>query len=211
MAKIFIKSNFDNSMKNFLIIVLFAFLNTFTLLSQNIVKDFPNPFPEVKKGQIKIYLCSRLTKEARQFNDQLMKYLDDRIVVFRPQDVDWSSYPDELLDEVYYRKDISAMENADLLFMIIPYGRDCAWECGWAKGAKLLTIAYVESDLNWYRDAMVKGGLDYIITPSKEVWEVFSKSPTIIDKCFLISSKEELSDLICKLHNQKKALLSGGF
>jgi hypothetical protein len=163
-------------------------------------EEFPLPFNSSSKEQLKVYWCSRLTNEVRAYNNQLRASFDERFSLFLPQDVDLSLYSKEKKHLLGYVEDLKALNKADLLLLIVPYGRDCSWEVGWASGRGLLTIAYIEDDLSFLEDSMIKESLHFIITPSKKVHRAVCLDPALTRKCLLISSRNELSDLICDLH-----------
>ena len=144
---------------------------------------------------IKIYLCARLSKAAKEWNNEVSKELPD-YELFRPQDFDIDPLPEIEKDWAAYQFDIKGMENADLLLALTPYGRDCAWEIGWFGGMNKPSIIYSEVDGDWIRDAMVKGGISAVVTNNSTVFEKLSLDPATSSKCYFIESKKELGAVI---------------
>ncbi len=179
------------------------FLFFFISLCSSLVSEsrFPPPFASSSKDQIKIYWCSRLTSEIQAFNNQLRVAFDSRFALFLPQEIDLSSYTKEKKDLVGYIEDLRALKEAHILFLVTPFGRDCCWEVGWACGRGLFVIAYVENNLNFLEDSMVKESLHCIITSSKKAYATITQDPTKKSKCYLIASREELSPLVWKLYS----------
>lgn len=151
-----------------------------------------------------IYLCSRLTEKAKQWNNAVTQNLDNEFHIFRPQDIDVSDIPATALDSVIYAADLEGMVQSDLLLVLPPYGRDCAWEIGWFCGHNKPTIAYAELYEDWLRDAMVKGGLTAIVTSNETLFHLLLQDPAIKNKSYLISSQAHLADAIKNIYNQAK-------
>jgi len=145
---------------------------------------------------IKVYLCARLSKEARAWNDEVSKCLGEGFEIFRPQDIELGGLEGGELDLAAYTADLQGMRSADVLLVLPPYGRDCAWEMGWFCGKGKRAIAYVENDQGWLRDAMVKGGLFFVITSGSSTYEKLKEDPALKGKCQLIEGRRELGRAI---------------
>ncbi len=151
---------------------------------------------------IKIYLCSRLTEESKAWNDEICTEFNQNFVLFRPQDIDLSHLLPLELDLAAYQADMEGIVSSHLLLVLPPYGRDCAWEIGWFCGHNKPTIAYVETPGDWTRDAMVKGGLNAIITNNGELYKQLLDDPSLQNKCHLISSRNNLTAAITAIYNR---------
>lgn len=149
---------------------------------------------------IKVYLCARLSKAAKEWNNEVSKELPS-FELFRPQDFDVDLLPEIEKDWAAYQFDIQGMQNADMLLALTPYGRDCAWEIGWFEGKNKPSIIYSEVDGDWIRDAMVKGGASAIITNNQSVFEKLTLDPATSSKCYFITSKSELGEAIKKIYH----------
>jgi nucleoside 2-deoxyribosyltransferase len=159
---------------------------------------------EKPKKSIQVYLCSRLTQSAREWNDVILREFneDADFSIFRPQDLDVKNLKGFELDYVAYNGDLNGIIHSDLLLVLPPYGRDCAWEIGWFCGANKLTIAYSESEGDWVHDSMVLGGLNAIITNNATLYETFLDNPLTSQKCYFIHSKSDLASCIKKIYKQ---------
>ncbi len=157
------------------------------------------------KESLHIYLCSRLTQQALEWNNIITKELnnDQTLQLFRPQDIDLSNFPKSTRDLAIYEADFAGIDQADLLLVLPPYGRDCAWEIGWFCGAGKVTIAYVETASEWFNDAMVKGGLTAIITNNPTIYQTLLEDEAAADKVHLIASREFLAEAIKKIYYTK--------
>lgn len=145
-----------------------------------------------------IYLCSRLNKEAQEWNNVVTKELDG-FDIFRPQDLVVPYPPRQSDDHMIFLYDLEGMKKSDILLVLPPYGRDCSWEIGWFCGQNRLTIAYAEKEGDWIRDAMVKGGLSAVITNNASFYEALQQDEATHNKCHLIHSKEALGEAIRKI------------
>lgn len=152
---------------------------------------------------LRVYLCSRLTESAKTWNNEVTAEIGDALSLFRPQDVDLSQLAENEFDWAAYQADFAEMKLADLLLVLPPYGRDCAWEIGWFCGNEKPAIAYVEVQGDWFRDAMVKGGLTAIITNNAELYEILLQDSATALKSYLISSKQNLSETIKQIYTEK--------
>lgn len=145
---------------------------------------------------IHIYLCSRLTETAKEWNNEITQEFDEEFDIFRPQDIDLSHYSLKEQDLFAYTEDLIGMKKSDLLLVLPPYGRDCAWEIGWFSGKEKPAIAYAESEGDWLCDAMIKGGLTAIITDNKALYQLLLEDPATKNKCHLISTRKLLPQAI---------------
>lgn len=159
---------------------------------------------ESPSGSIRIYLCSRLTQEARDWNDVVTQELTNGFALFRPQD----QTPNIMLglpqerDLLAYNADMEGMIGADMLLVLPPYGRDCAWEIGWFGGKGKPAVAYAEAPGDWTRDAMVKGGLTALITDNSDFYNQLLSDPSVSNKSYLIDSRDQLGEAIKNIYYQ---------
>ena len=143
---------------------------------------------------LRIYLCSRLTETAKQWNDVVSEELSSEFTLFRPQDIGLDGISMNEMDDAVYREDFKRMNQSDVLLVLPPYGRDCAWEIGWFCGREKPAVAYVETEGDWLRDAMVKGGLTAIITNDLVLYNLLLSDPATAAKSYLIPSKQDLRE-----------------
>jgi nucleoside 2-deoxyribosyltransferase len=176
----------------------------FLLLTQPFLL-FCQEYTNNNQKPIQIYLCSRLTQSAREWNNVITGELSshNELCIFRPQDVDLRNLTGFELDYDAFYADFEAILHADMLLVLPPYGRDCAWEIGWFCGAEKPTIAYIESEGDWVRDSMIMGGMTAIITNNAAVQKLLLENPLTAKKNYLIESKSDLGDCIKKIYYQK--------
>ncbi len=156
-----------------------------------------------QENTLRIYLCSRLTEVAKLWNNEVSKELDVEFRIFRPQDINLDGIQASDIDWFAYQADLEGMNQSDILLVLPPYGRDCAWEIGWFCGKERPAIAYIENEDEWLRDAMVKGGLKAIITNNATLYELLLKDPATTKKCYFVSSKRDLGKLIKQIWHQQ--------
>ena len=180
------------------ILIVLWLLNSFFLVAENQTVCAIN-----KVNSIHIYLCSRLTEAAKKWNNEICQELNSEFCIFRPQDVDVSDFTPIELDWAAYSLDLEGMKDADLLLVLPPYGRDCAWEIGWFCGKQKPAIAYAEIEGDWLLDAMVKGGLTAIITDNALLYKTLLENPSTREKSHLIVSRKNLAEMIKKIYYQK--------
>ncbi|MBA2729023.1 MAG: hypothetical protein H0U49_12735 [Parachlamydiaceae bacterium] len=153
---------------------------------------------------IHIYLCPPLTETAMAYNNEICGELDEEFLLFQPQDPSLNTFLDSQRNLETFQEDFVEMLNADLLLVLPPYSRDCAWEIGWFCGKQRPAIAYAEMAGDWMSDAMVKGGLTAIVTNNSLLYKAFLDDPSTANKCYLINSREYLGDFlksyICGTH-----------
>lgn len=157
---------------------------------------------DASENALQIYLCARLSESAKEWNNKVTNALNSEFTFFRPQDVDLTKTPSNEIDWKAYEADIEGMKQSDILLVLPPYGRDCAWEIGWFCGKERPALAYVENHHEWLRDAMVKGGLTAIITNDIEVYNALLKDPATSSKSYFISSKDDLAKKIKQIINK---------
>lgn len=150
-----------------------------------------------------IYLCARLNEQARAWNSLIAHKLGGKFDLFLPQDIDLSRATSASeIDKIAYDEDIRGMEKSDLLLVLPPYGRDCAWEMGWFVGSRKPTIAYVECLWDGLKDAMVFGGLDAIIISDLPSFKELIKNPYAMEKAYYIASRDQLAEEIEKIYRE---------
>lgn len=156
-----------------------------------------------QEESLRIYLCSRMTEGAKQWNDIISGELKSEFILFRPQDIDLDGISINEMDYAIYRADFNGMNQSDVLLVLPSYGRNCAWEIGWFCGREKPAIAYVEADGDWLRDAMVKGGLTAIITNDPILYSRLLNDPATAVKSYLIPSRQDLGRIIKQIYNRR--------
>lgn len=145
------------------------------------------------KNQIRIYLSARIAKEAHFWNSFVCSHLKDPFEVFMPQDHNPCDVDHEKLSKQVYELDLQAMIDSHMGLLLPDYGRDCAWETGWYANSEKPLVIFIDHQLGWLRDWMIKGGCDYVITTNPESYEVLIRDPILKHKdIILIESMQSL-------------------
>lgn len=129
--------------------------------------------------QIEVYLSARISEDAHDWNNFVCDYLTEPFNVFLPQDYNpWKAnhidFPKQAFDV-----DLEAMRKSHIGLLLPNYGRDCAWEVGWYANSDRPLVVFVNDQLDWLRDWMIKGGLDYVITTNPQSYETLKSDPIL--------------------------------
>ncbi|MEE9525344.1 MAG: nucleoside 2-deoxyribosyltransferase domain-containing protein [Candidatus Woesearchaeota archaeon] len=161
--------------------------------------------------KIKVYLSARISKDAHRWNNHVCDSLKSPISVFMPQRYNpWNVSHKEFPKEVY-DMDLAAMKESDICLLLPKYGRDCAWEIGWYGNSNKPIVVYVDNQVKWLRDWMIKGGVDYVITTNHKTWKILIDDPILkFKKIVFIEETMLLNQAIIKIYNKhynaKKAI-----
>lgn len=150
--------------------------------------------------KIKVYLSARISKEAHEWNNHVCSSLKAPISVFMPQKHNpWNTSHESFPREVY-EMDLAAMKESHIGLLLAAYGRDCAWEVGWYANSKKPLVVFIDDQLEWLRDWMIKGGLDYIITNNKDTLRKLWNDPILKNKSIIyIEDISHLHEEIVKI------------
>lgn len=145
----------------------------------------------------KLYLSARVSPDAHSWNNEVTELIQKQFDIFRPHEHQVCTGPHEDIGPEVYRLDITAMENCELALLLPPYGRDCAFELGWLVGQNKPVYAYVTHQIEWLRDAMVKGGLTAVFTSETGTYQHLKRDPILRYKTYF-AHKNELGQAILK-------------
>jgi len=131
-------------------------------------------------ARIKVYLIARISEDAHLWNNKICSFLDkERFEVFNPQEHNpWNKKHESFSDKVF-QTDLDAIKNSDMGLLLPEYGKDCAWECGWYSNSTKPCVAFVDTQFEWLRDWMVKGGIDYVVTNNQESFKILNQDPIL--------------------------------
>lgn len=118
----------------------------------------------MKKNRKKpyIYLCSRVSPNARPLNDRVARSLRRAgFEVFVPHEEEVNNQPSGtvLKPEDVFNLDFAAMRRADLCVVVGRTGKDCAWEQGWFAGKQVPLYFVPFGDVTWLESPMMIPGL----------------------------------------------------
>lgn len=157
-------------------------------------------------GKIRIYIIARISEGAHPRNKKIASALDSRFEVFLPQEHNPFNQKHESFTKSVFDTDMAAIKRSHIGLMLPEYGNDCAFEAGWYSNSEKPLVAFVDTQLEWLRDWMVKGGLDCVVTTSKFAFECLNADPILRHKqIILIESLERLSEALAKIHGEHNA------
>lgn len=163
-------------------------------------------------AKIKIYVIARISEDAHFWTDKICNQLDDSFEIFRPKDNNpWSKKHDTFSKNVF-EVDLDAIKKSHIGLMLPEYGNDCAWESGFYANSEKPTVVFVDTQMEWLRDWMVKGGIDYVITNNSSTHKILKKDPILKHKKIVFvkqlrSINKELKNIYQKyyhFHQQKQ-------
>lgn len=162
---------------------------------------------KLQHEKINIYLSARISEDAHKWNNHVCGHLTTPLNVFLPQDHNPCDVEHVKLEKKIYDIDLEAMINSDFGLLLPPYGRDCAWEVGWYANSNKPLIVYVHNQIDWLRDWMIKGGLDYLFTTDRDTFEKLKKDPILKHKPVkFIHDVSMLKDCFMDLYNETQLL-----
>lgn len=151
---------------------------------------------------LKIYFAAKMSKnEYRQANVKtLEKYLNKPTFrVFMPQNITVPELTFSKVEKCGYEADRAAIDWSDILFLSSPYGKDCAWEVGYASGLNKFIVAYV-TETAAINDTMVISSVDLIITDQKNTYNQLLKDERTAKKSFLMTSSDSFTNVCMPLY-----------
>lgn len=156
-----------------------------------------------------VYISSPVSFYQREWNNKITKLLrSNNFKILLPQEIT-SPYTNHNKFEIYvYNKCVDWIMQSDLGLLLLPYGRDCAWEVGYYKGIGkplfVLVDKITKENKERLRDWMVKGSVDELIFLNKQSYIEFKKDPIIsLKPLTLIKNINELPSKILELFNNK--------
>lgn len=151
--------------------------------------------------RIKIYIIARISEEVHGWTDTVCSQLDERFEVFAPKDHNpWNERHETFSKEVF-DCDLDAIKSSDMGLMLPEYGNDCAWEAGYYSNSSKPAVIFVDTQMEWLRDWMVKGGVDYVITCNPSTYAILNSDAILKHKKIILISKiEEISDTLATIY-----------
>lgn len=97
----------------------------------------------------RIYLCSRVAKDAHQLNDEATSALREAgYEVFAPHEAPYNQeVSPDTLDEDVYHLDMTEMMRSHACVVVGRIGIDCAFESGWFQGRNLPIFWYLPKNV----------------------------------------------------------------
>jgi hypothetical protein len=132
--------------------------------------------------KIKIYVIARISEDAHLWTNKICGQLDDSFEIFKPKDHNPWNKRHETFAKSVFDVDLIAIKNSHIGLMLPEYGKDCSWEAGWYANSKKPVVVFVDAQMEWLRDWMVKGGLNYVITNNSSTYRILKKDPILKHK-----------------------------
>lgn len=153
--------------------------------------------------KISIYLIARISKDAQPWNNKITDALDESIVsVFKPHEHNPWNLKHEKIPKKVVNMDVKAINESQFGLALPSFGRDCAWECGYYAGIKKPVLIFIEKETEWFRDWMIKGGINYVITNNSKTFALLKKDSILKEKSFLINEIRELNQIFLTLYKK---------
>jgi nucleoside 2-deoxyribosyltransferase len=156
---------------------------------------------------IKIYISSPVSDYQKFWNLTITRLLrNDGDIVFLPQEITPENQNHEQFEIYVFNKCIEWIEKSNVGLLLLPYGRDCAWEVGYYAGTNKPLFVFI-SEMNdeqesRLRDWMVKGSINEIITNNENSYLKLKSDYILKDKpIHKINSLDNLPDKISKIYN----------
>ena len=102
-----------------------------------------------------------------------------------------------------YDVDLEAIDNSHIGLMLPEYGNDCAWEAGYYAGIGKPAVIFVNTQKEWLRDWMVKGGINYVVTNNRSTYEILKNDPILrYQEIILIESLSGLNEALKEIYQK---------
>ena len=161
----------------------------------------------------RVYISSPVSEYQRQWNVVVSTILRrERFIVYLPQEITDIRDDHAVLELLVYEQCIEMMAARDFGLLLLPYGRDCAWEAGYYKGLNKPLFVFA-TDLTakqkkLLRDWMVKGSIEDLFTTSLNTHAIFAADTILQHKrIHLLQNLEQLPEALeqayeaCLAHN----------
>ena len=169
--------------------------------------------------KINVYAIANIHPTHCEKIERICNLLDGRFDIFMPHKHNEYNLDNKKIQLGAFRTDKEAMDKSDMALVVMPlYGRDCASEIGYCQGKDKCIVAYVDQmraaqERDWLNDWMVKGFLNYIITPDQEAYSILLSDELLKEKQIRFSPKQgdivrlilnnEFSSNLVELMNRK--------
>ena len=151
--------------------------------------------------KIKVYLIARISEDAHLWNNKVCDSLKPPINVFLPQESNPWNKRHETFSKKVYDTDADAMKKSHMGLLLPEFGSDSAFEVGWYTNSRKPVVVFVDTQKEWLRNWMVKGGVDFVVTPNSKTYRVLKKDPILRHKkVILIKRMSDLNKVIKKIH-----------
>ncbi len=143
--------------------------------------------PEETTG---VYLSSRVREETMRMNIRMGELFVEHsgFAIFLPHTISPQEHHEEI-EEAIYRRCVEEIDRSKVLLLLADaYGRDCAWEVGYARGKGKFVVAVVETSDGLQRireDWMVKGAIDATLVVGQDLYQTALEDTMLRNKPLL--------------------------
>src|SRR3990172_10202799 len=158
---------------------------------------------------VSIYLSSPVSSYQRSYNFFVADLLKKSgHLIYLPQEISPQNISHKKFPEYVYSRCVEMIQSSNLGLLLLPYGRDCAWEVGYYKGINKPLFVYIgkltKEQQERFRDWMIKGSVDEIITNNKKTYNFIQKDPILKFKPFnLLTKVKDLPFIVEQLYTKK--------
>jgi len=174
--------------------------------------------------KVKVYIIANIHPSRHNYIEKVCSKLNSDFELFKPHVDNEYNLNNSKIEFGAFYKDKVEMDKAEISLVIMPlFGRDCACEIGYSRGIGNCVIAWVDKmeskqEQDWLNDWMVKGFIDYIITPNKKSYKLLSNNPLILEKqqfekqfgkkkvVYFLNFWQDLSEMISQILIERKNL-----
>lgn len=154
------------------------------------------------REKIRVYFSAKVSKpHYQEFNLEIRKKIFNKAYqVFMPQSLFIPELEFATIEKCAYEADKSAIDWSHIVFLLSPYGKDCAWEIGYAKGKNKFIVGFL-SDKESINDTMVMGSLDLVLTDDPEIMSILAKDYRTKEKSLYLGDKP-FDELVKPFYNK---------
>lgn len=118
---------------------------------------------------MKVYLCSRVGKDAHPQNEIVAKALRKASMgVYVPHEQEVNSEVGSRDHNEIFKLDSTAMATVDLCVVVPRIGKDCCGEVGYFAAKKIPILVVGDWNLDFLDDPMIKGWINLVFTTSED-------------------------------------------
>ncbi len=152
--------------------------------------------------KIKIYLIARIAKYAQPWNNKVASSFDKNIFeVFKPHEHNPWDKKHESFSQKVVDVDVEAIKNSDIGLVLPNFGKDCSWECGYYANSNKPAVIFVDDQLLWLKDWMIKGSIDFVITNNKKTHKILKQDHILKHKkIILIKGLYDLNKILINIY-----------
>jgi hypothetical protein len=157
---------------------------------------------KIELSTIKVYLISRISEDAHKWNEFVCDHLKSPIEVFAPHEHNPWNIEHTKIQHCVYNTDVKAMKASHIGLALPEFGSDCSYEVGWYSNSHRPVIVFVDHQVNWLRNWMVKGGVDFVVTTNPATHDILKTDPILCSKeVIFIETLHQLGDIIKEVYD----------